>query len=187
MVVKATQISADWRFLDLLPRRGRALVVGPAVPDLESVFETTTVANDTALPDSGFDLVVITSGEGSALERTAMALMDPGGLLVTGVGAWTSDRTFGKPAFPGVASLKRKARRTGLDAVAVYGAVPNPWNPEYLYPMGGAAARVAIERFLRSRKPSSQTVALLLRLPTPLLSAVFTTGALVVLRRAGGS
>lgn len=181
----STLVSADWRFLDQIPRRGRALVLGPEIPQLEDVFDTTYVARG-ALPESSFDLaVLIDASSAEDLRLAARSTSGTNGVVITGIGEPDADRTLGLSVIPGLRRLTRAAGRSGLEVVAVYGALPNPWNPEYLYPMGGPAARFAIERFIQSRRPTGPLGRAIRRLPDSLVTTAFTTGALAILRHAG--
>ncbi|MGH8915051.1 MAG: hypothetical protein ACRDZM_11125, partial [Acidimicrobiia bacterium] len=52
---------ADWRHLGVIPRSGRALVIGGQYPDLRSVFEVTAVPSWDEIPESSgsFQLIIL--------------------------------------------------------------------------------------------------------------------------------
>lgn len=183
-------LPADWRYLGPIPRGGRALVIGDAIPDLESVFEVTTVADLDHLPPTPgeFQLVVLFGAPGSGDAMAALAgVVDPSaGVVLVGLPPRGSGTKLQKPLGLDVASLGRRLKRVGLTIDVVYGALPNARVPEYLFPLRSAAAGFAIERFVLARRPSWQWArrALGIRLLLRLVESFFP-GALVLCSRSG--
>lgn len=149
---------ADWRHLGVMPRGGRALVVGGACPDLEPVFDVTTVDTWEEMPASPatFQLVVgcarMVSRESIAgLER---ALDPSGGVLVICVPPRQGRTAPRKPFALQARSTRRLLRGSRLEAHARFGALPDPWAPEYVFPLTRAAGAFALEQFVLSRRPT---------------------------------
>ena len=178
-----TPIAADWRFLEGVPRSGRALVIGQEVHWLESAFDVTALPESGRLPEYGaFDLVVIADiATEHSLNRAAEALA-PGGLVVAGIGGPDSERLFGIPARQRFRGVRAKATRAGLLVHSVHGALPNPWNPEYLFPLDIGPAGFAFHGFLRSRRPGLARWLESKPRATHLLAALTTSGALLLLK-----
>ena len=165
--VPGAALLADWRHLGVIARSGRALVIGGECPDLQSVFETVEVAGWDEIPRSSrtFQLIVVCLPLAS---RDSVALIErvldrSEGVVVL----CTPPRRPGSRPYRPMAVQARAARRllrgTRLEAQAVYGALPNPWAPEYVFPLTRAAAAFAIERFLLSRRPGWGWVRAILR------------------------
>ena len=165
--VPGAPLLADWRHLGVIPRSGRALVIGGEYPDLQSVFETTEVAGWDQIPRSprAFQLIVVCL---SVESRHSVALIErvldrSGGVVVL----CTPPRRAGGMPYRPIAVQARSARRllrgTMLGTQAVYGTLPDPWAPEYVFPLTRAAAAFAIERFLLSRRPGWGWVRAILR------------------------
>lgn len=181
---------ADWRHLGVIPRSGRALVIGGEYPDLQSVFETTEVAGWDQIPRSprAFQLIVVCLRLES---RDSVALIESvldrsGGVVVL----CTPPRRAGRMPYRPIAVQARSARRllrgTMLGAQAVYGALPDPWVPEYVFPLTRAAAAFAIERFLLSRRPGWGWVRAILRVrPFVGLAASVLPAGLILCRLHG--
>lgn len=148
---------ADWRHLGVIARSGRALVIGGEYPDLQSVFETTEVAGWDEIPRSPreFQLIVVCLRVES---RNSVALIErvldhSEGVVVLCTPARRAGRWPYRPLAVQARSARRLLRGTRLEPQAVYGALPDPWVPEYVFPLSRAAAAFAIERFLLSRRP----------------------------------
>jgi hypothetical protein len=153
---------ADWRHLGGLPRSGRALVIGGEYPDLSSVFETTEVGGWDEIPESPrrFQLIVVwvpleSHHQIMALER----VLDPSeGVVVLPAPSRRARSRLFSPLSLQARSARRLFRGSRLEVQAEYGALPDPWAPEYVFPLTRAAASFAIERFILSRRPSWQWV-----------------------------
>lgn len=146
---------ADWRHLGVMPRGGRVLVIGGDYPELSSVFEVTQAATwvEVPRPPQRFGLVVVCTGIDSADSLAAMRaiLEDPGGLvLILAPPKGGKSTRLGRVA----RSTRRLLQGSGLKVEAMFGALPGPTAPEYVFPLGRATAAFAIERFVLSRRPS---------------------------------
>jgi hypothetical protein len=161
----AGALLADWRHLGVIPRSGRALVIGGGYPDLKSVFAATEVPDWDEIPQSSeaFQLIIVCIGlESRAAIASIERLLDPSeGVVVL----WTPPRRDGTNRYRPLAIQARSARRllsgTNLEVLAVYGALPDLWAPEYVFPYTRAAAAFAFERFLLARRPSWRWKAML--------------------------
>lgn len=148
-------VSADWRFLDPVPRSGRALLIGVGAPDLETTMETSLVDSAEVSALSGvFDLVVVASTPTRRLLTSVASVTEPKrGVVLVGLGAPDHDRVLGPPSGPRVILLRQRASRAGLRVQEVFGAWPNPWNPEFVFPLERESASFATSRFLLTRRP----------------------------------
>lgn len=174
---------ADWRFLQTIPDRGRALVVGGPFPDLESVFDVSSLDDLLEGPESSkpFQLIVMT--QSNRLPAIKGRLDPNGGRVVFGVPSMRiRGWRFGWLGLR-VAWLRHRLRDSGLIIDGVYGTLPDPWVPEYVFPLAPVAARFALERFLLSRRPAWRWTfrALQSRAFVRMVTAV-VPGALVVCR-----
>jgi hypothetical protein len=153
------RVSADWRFLESVPRDGRALIIGVYAPDLDSALETSVVGPDDLEGVSGvFDLVVVGSPPTTQLLRSVASVTDPvRGLVMVGIGRPDHHRSLGIPSGPRVRSLSRRAGRVGLSVEQVFAALPNPWNPEYMFARERGPTTFAASHFLLSRRPEAWT------------------------------
>jgi hypothetical protein len=158
---------ADWRHLGVITKSGRALVIGGEYPDLKSVFETTEVAGWDEVPRSPrvFQLIVVCRRLES---RDSVVLIErvldrSEGVVVLCTPPRRAGSRRYRPMAVQARSVRRLLRGTRLEAQAVYGALPNPWAPEYVFPLTRAAAAFAIERFLLSRRPGWGWVRAILR------------------------
>jgi hypothetical protein len=149
---------ADWRHLGVLPRSGRALVIGGVYPDLQSVFEATEVPGWDEIPEppQTFQLIIVairleSRDSVASIER----VLDPSeGVVVICTPHRRARTGLYRPMAIQARSARRLLRGTRLEAQAVYGALPDAWVPEYVFPFTRAAAAFAIERFLLSRRPA---------------------------------
>jgi hypothetical protein len=150
-------VSADWRFLESVPRSGRALLIGLDSPDLASALETSLADPEEVSALSGtFDLVVLGSTPTRRLLTSVAAVTEPvRGVVMAGIGAPGHERLLGRPSGPRVMLLRRRANQAGLLVEQVLGALPNPWNPEFMFPIEREAVSFAISRFLLSRRPGA--------------------------------
>ncbi|HEX9864164.1 MAG TPA: hypothetical protein VGC03_04275 [Acidimicrobiia bacterium] len=149
---------ADWRHLGVLPRSGRVLVIGAGYPDLQSVFEVTEVSgwDEIPAPPQMFQLIIVAIRlESPDSVRSIERVLDPteGVVVVSTPHRRARTRLYRPMAFQ-ARSARRLLRGTRLEAQAVYGALPDPWVPEYVFPLSRAAAAFAVERFLLSRRPA---------------------------------
>jgi hypothetical protein len=183
---------ADWRHLGVIPRSGRALVIGGEYPDLKSVYETTEVAGWDEIPRSprAFQLVIVCLRLES---RDSVALIErvldrPKGVVVICTPPRRAGRTLYRPLAAQARSVRRLLRETGLELQTVYGALPDPWVPEYVFPLTRAAAAFAIERYLLSRRPGWGWVRATLRVgPIVRLAASVLPAGLILCRLRGDS
>jgi len=180
-------ILADWRFLAPIPRHGRALVMGGAIPDLDSVFEVTSVSGFDALPADGgsFQLVVVCCPleEGDSLRALENQVDSQGGMVVVFLPPL---RTGGSRRSIGgqISSSRRALAGTSFDIEQVYGALPDPWVPELVFPLTPTATRYGLRRFVLSRRPTWGWVRpALSTLPLAAITRWGLRGALVVCRR----
>lgn len=181
---------ADWRHLGVLPRSGRALVIGGVYPDLQSVFEATEVPgwDEIPKPPQTFQLIIVairleSRDSVASIER----VLDPseGVVVVCTPHRRARTRLYRPMAFQ-ARSARRLLRGTRLEAQAVYGALPDPWVPEYVFPFTRAAAAFAIERFLLSRRPAWGWIWATLRLgPIVGLAMSALPGGFIVCRLRG--
>jgi hypothetical protein len=181
---------ADWRHLGVLPRSGRALVIGGVYPDLQSVFEVTEVPGWDEIPEppQTFQLIIVairleTRDSVLSIERVLDA--SEGILVICTPHRWAKTRLYRPMAFQ-ARSARRLLGGTRLETQAVYGALPDPWVPEYVFPFTRAAAAFAIERFLLSRRPGWGWIRATLRLgPIVGLAMSALPGGFVVCRLRG--
>jgi hypothetical protein len=149
---------ADWRHLGVMPRSGRALVIGGVYPDLRSMFEVSEVASWHEIPDSSetFQLIIACRRLESQESAASMGrVLDPAdGVVVIVAPPRGADRSRYRPIALQARSIRRLLRGTGLEVHTVFGALPDPWVPEYVFPLTPAAASFAIERFVMSRRPT---------------------------------
>jgi hypothetical protein len=126
------------------------------------VFETTEVDGCDEIPEShpGFQLIVVcvpleSRDQVMALER----VLDPSeGVVVLPAPSRRAGPRLFSPLSVQARSARRRLRGSRLEAQAVYGALPDPWVPEYVFPLTRSSASFAIERFLLSRRPGWQWV-----------------------------
>jgi hypothetical protein len=181
---------ADWRHLGVLPRSGRALVIGGVYPDLRSVFDTTEVPDWDQMPEppESFQLIVVAIRlESRHLVASIECVLDPSEGVVVVCTPHRRPRTgLYTPMALQARSTRRHLRGTRLEAQTVYGALPNPWVPEYVFPFTRAAAAFAIERFLLSRRPAWAWIGATLRLrPIVGLAMWALPGGFIVCRLRG--
>ena len=182
-------ILADWRHLGVIPRSGRALVIGGHYPDLHTVFEVTEVAGWDEITQSpgGFQLIVLCRALESRDPVASIAdVLDPSdGVMVVFVPRREGRRVY-RPLALAARSARRRLRGTGLEEQAVYGALPDPWVPEYVFPLTRAAAAFAIERFILSRRPAWGWIRAMLAVGPVVRLATSALPSGLILCRLGG-
>lgn len=177
---------ADWRHLGVFPRGGRALLIGGGSPSLHAMFDTTEVKSWEEIPQSprAFQLIVSVGlssrDEIAAIER----VLDPSeGIAVI----CAPPRPAGPRRYWSLAGQTRVIRRllrgTKLEGGVVYGTLPDPWVPEFVFPLTRPAAAFAIERFVLARRPAWGWVRMMLAFgPIVDLATKALPGGLIVCR-----
>ncbi|MGH8914873.1 MAG: hypothetical protein ACRDZM_10205, partial [Acidimicrobiia bacterium] len=91
-----------------------------------------------------------------------------------------------KPFVLQARSARRLLQGSRLETQTVYGALPDPWVPEYVFPLTRAAGAFAIERFVLSRRPAWRWVGAALRIgPVLDLAMLALPGGLLLCRLRG--
>lgn len=148
-------VPADWRHLVALPQEGTVLAVGEVMPDFGTSTTVTHVSDpgDLAGISGMFDVITVSSKATARLLVSMVSLLDRStGLLVVGVPP-DSDQRRRAPIPLQLATLRRRLGRAGLTVEIAYGALPDPWMPEYVFPLTPSARRFAFRHFVDSRRP----------------------------------
>jgi hypothetical protein len=165
-------------------------VVGGEYRDLQEVFEVTEVRSWDQIPASAtsYQLVIVCTRLDSLESVAAISrVIDPvDGVAVLLGPSRAGPGTGSRPQPARWRSTGRRLRDSALETIAVYGALPDPWAPEYVFPLTRPAASFAIERFLLSRRPSWEWLTRALRVgPLVRLAIWALPGGLLVCRPRG--
>ncbi len=166
------------------------MVIGGEYPDLQPVFEVTAAGSWDQIPESptSYQLIVVCSRLDSQDSVSAIArVLDPvDGVVVLLAPPDAAGTRRYRPLAIQTRSTRKLLRDSGLKAHAVYGALPDPRVPEYVFPLTRAASAFAIERFLLSRRPAWGWIRVALRIGVLVRLATSGLPGGLILCRLGG-
>lgn len=143
------------------------MIIGGEYRDLHDVYEVTETRSFDQIPTSAppYDLIVVCTPLDSPESVASIShVLDPEHGVVIVLSPSPAAR---KPRYRPLAAQTRSMRRllqdSRLETMGAYGALPDPWAPEYVFPLTRAGAAFAIERYILSRRPAWDWTRLALR------------------------